>query len=325
MARLVVSQNERLMLHLLELDKYRDDAEVPMGVSQEGIAQKLQVQVHSASRALASLQVDGLVSDRLAHVRGAPKRRRAYFLTDKGRRAAQALKSDLSRRMVVVEHAGRTQELPLEDALRKIASLTGTSPSFTEIVDMARAQDAIRSEDLAGAASGRIASPEFVERSHGRPRVGLFFGRETERRAFIEALSGPEVSAILLLGMPGIGKSTLASKLFDELAGKWSMFWYSFREWDTEGSFLNALAEFFSACGRHNLASALRRGAGHSELFAPIVNDLQGLGALLFLDDVQKPARELAPLPMLTEESRASRSAKFVLISRSVPTFFSRT
>src|SRR4030042_1455120 len=98
MARLVISQNERILLHLAEFDRYRDEAEVPMGVSQEGISERLQTQVHNASRALASLQAEGLVFDRLSHVRGAPKRRRAYFLTEKGRQAAQTIRADVGRR-----------------------------------------------------------------------------------------------------------------------------------------------------------------------------------------------------------------------------------
>src|SRR4030065_1494250 len=103
MPRLVIPQNERLLLRLADLDRFRDDAEVPMAASQEGIAQRLQIQVHNASRALASLQVEGLVTDRLAHVRGAPRRRRAYFLTEKGRQAAQALLAGVKKRAVGLE------------------------------------------------------------------------------------------------------------------------------------------------------------------------------------------------------------------------------
>src|SRR4030042_1195293 len=110
MARLVVSQNERLLLHRADLDRFRDDTEVPMAASQEGIAQRLQIQVHNASRALASLQVEELVADRLAHVRGAPRRRRAYFLTEKGRQAAAAIKADISKRKVALELEGRVTE-----------------------------------------------------------------------------------------------------------------------------------------------------------------------------------------------------------------------
>ena len=84
MPRPVVSQNERLLLHLLELDDHREEREVPRGASQEGIASRLGTQVHNASRALSVLESEGLVMDRLAHIRGAPKRRRAYFLTEKG-------------------------------------------------------------------------------------------------------------------------------------------------------------------------------------------------------------------------------------------------
>ena len=52
MPRLVVSQNERIMLHLFELDKFREESDVPMGASQEGIAEKLGTQVFNASRGL---------------------------------------------------------------------------------------------------------------------------------------------------------------------------------------------------------------------------------------------------------------------------------
>ncbi len=325
MARLVISQNERLLLHLADLDRFRDDAEVPMAASQEGIAQRLQIQVHNASRALASLQVEGLVADRLAHVRGAPRRRRAYFLTEKGRQAAQAIRADVTKRSVVLEHDGKVQEIPFEEAVRRASSAVGITSSFTEMIDIARANDVITLESMKKPRDAPISSV-FIVRAHGKPKVDSFFGREAERGIVSDALAGKDTRAILIWGMPGIGKSTLASKVFDESSGKRSMFWYSFRDWDTEASFESALIDFLTACGRHSVASASKRGGPVTELFVPLVNDLSGVELVLFLDDVQKPMKQsMAIFQVLLEATRTAKTSRLFLMSRSIPSYFSKT
>ena len=314
-----------MLLHLWEMDKYRDEPEVPLAASQEGIAQVLQVQVHNASRALSSLQAEGLVSDRLTHVRGAPRRRRAYSLTDKGRSAAQAIRSDVMKRAVALESDGKVQEMTVEDALRKISSLVGITPSLTAFVDVARVNDLVVADSFAAIQAQKPAQ-EFPIAQQGRPKVEAFFGREKELKSITDALSDPKVSAALLWGMPGIGKSTLASRVFDEMAGKRPMFWFSFREWDTETSFLTALAAFLSSSGKTGTESALRRGAHAGDVFLPISNDLAGGNAALFLDDVQKGERLASTvLTMLLEAAKVSESTKIVMIARSVPSFFSKT
>ncbi|HEX7392941.1 MAG TPA: tetratricopeptide repeat protein [Thermoplasmata archaeon] len=325
MARLAMSQNERLLLHLWEMDKYRDEPEVPLAASQEGIAQVLQVQVHNASRALSSLQAEGLVSDRLTHVRGAPRRRRAYSLTDKGRSAAQAIKSDVMKRAVALESDGKVQEMTVEDALRKISSLVGITPSLTAFVDVARVNDLVVADSFAALQAQKPAQ-EFPIAQQGRPKVEAFFGREKELKSMTDALADSSVSAVLLWGMPGIGKSTLASRAFDEMAGKRPLFWFSFREWDTETSFLIALAAFLSSNGRNGTESALRRGSHAGDMFLPLSSDLSSGNIALFLDDVQKGERLASTvLSMLLEAAKASQSAKVVMIARSVPSFFSKT
>ncbi len=322
MARLVVSLNERLILHLLELEKYRDEADVPMGASQEGIAQRLGVQVHSVSRALASLQKEGLVEDRLAHIRGAPKRRRAYFLTEKGMKSAQTVKSDISKRPVSLEHDGKAVEVQLEEAVRRIGSTAGVNLSFLDAVDASASADMLRTSDFQ-----RPQKPvpvcEFVQRSHGRPKVEQFFGREIELRTVTEALSGYDTSAILIWGMPGIGKTTLASLAYERLSGKRALFWYTFREWDTDTSFLASLASFLSEAGLEDTRSALDSRTVPADLFMPLLSDLAGHPVVLFLDDVQKPS--LPILPVLFDAVKLSKSSKLVLVSRSVPEYFSRT
>jgi len=309
------------MLHLLEMQKYRDEADVPMGASQEGIAQRLGVQVHSVSRALASLQQEGLVSDRLAHVRGAPKRRRAYFLTEAGMKAAQAVKADISTKPVVLEHDGVSVELPFDEAARRVGA-AGVNLSFLDAVDASATTEVLRISDFQRA---QKPSPvcEFVQRAHGRPKVDQFFGREIELKTVMEALSRDDESAVLIWGMPGIGKSTLASLAFERLSGKRALFWYSFREWDTDSSFLATLASFLSEAGLENTKAALVKKGVAADMFMPLLSDLAGHPVALFLDDIQKPS--LAILPVLFDAVRMSRTSKVVLMSRSVPDYFSRT
>ncbi len=326
MARLVVSQNELIILHLLEQDRFRDEPDVPMGVSQEGIAVKLGTQVFSTSRALTSLESDGLVMDRLAHVRGAPKRRRAYFLTEKGKSAASRMKSDIAKRKVVIEHAGKTQELTVEDAVRRLTSLLGRTVEFSEVVERAREFDVMLSSSLAEPAESAQPQKEPVVREHGRPKVLSFFGRERESESLREAIARKEPAVVLIWGMPGIGKSTLASKTFESLAHARPLFWHTFREWEPDASFLGSFSEFLSANGRTSTAHAVKRGVGVMGLFGPLSADLSNSEFVIFLDDLQKPPEEMVQLiTVLFESVRSSGSAKLVLVSRSVPEFFSKT
>ncbi len=322
MARLVVSLNERLMLHLLEMERYRDEADVPLGASQEGMAQRLGVQVHNISRAMSSLQEEGIVSDRLAHIRGAPKRRRAYFLTEKGTRAAQAIRADISKRPLTLEQDGKAAEITLGEAVRRISAATGSTPAFLDVADASASSEVLSVSEFKKTRAAPSAC-EYVQRARGRPAVEQFVGREKELKTLLDALSGDSISAMLIWGMPGIGKSTLASLAFDKISGKRPLFWYSFLDWDTDASFLVALGDFLSAQGLRNTAGAIAGSSRPADMFMPLLSDLAGHQAILFLDDVQKPS--ISVLPVLVDAVKMSRSAKIVLVSRSVPDSFSPT
>lgn len=325
MPRPAVSQNERLLLHLLEMDAHRDEPEVPLGACQEGIANRLGTQVHNASRALSVLESEGLVMDRLAHVRGAPKRRRAYFLTDRGHKAAGKVREDLLRSKVVFEERGRAEEVPLAEVLKRLRALAGPSVNFLDLVDMARGTDVLRSEEVARRAAPSASAERFAEVASGRPKVAAFFGREGERRAVAEHIEG-DTSVMLIWGIPGIGKTSLASKVFEELSGRKHLFWYSFHSWDTEEHFLSVLSRFLGSANRSSTAEMWGRGAVAGDLFAPLVSDLTALDAVLFIDDVQKASGRLATaVAVLLEAVRASGKCKAVLMSRELPPFFSKT
>ena len=317
MARLVVSQNERLMLHLLDMDKFRDMAQVPLGASQEGIAKALGTQVHNASRALSALESEGLVSDRLAHVRGAPRRRRAYFLTEKGHQVADSTRERLEKTKVEYEEDGDSRTLTLGEALRKVAVTSRAVPSLLEAVDLARSEGVISTDRFGGQTEEASERPSALRDAHGRPKVERFFGREKELEALSGALSEAGVSVIHVYGMPGIGKSTLMSKVFDSLPEDTSLFWYTFRDWDTERSFVESLAKFLSRLGVKRFSRAVGSGASMADLYSPLTEDMKSVDSVIFLDDVHKVADEFELLlSMLIDAARLSGRSKIVLISR---------
>ena len=317
MVRLVVSQGERLLLHLLELDRYRDMAQVPMGMCQEGIAKALRTKVHNVSRALSSLEEDGLVTDRLAHVQGAHRRRRAFALTERGREVAESVRERAGRSTAKWLENGQTKEMTIDEILRKASVSSGRKLSVLEIVDSARRGEALAPSLITRASDERAIGPVIREESHGRPNVGRFFGRVQELSSLTAALSSDEVSIIHVYGMPGIGKSTLLSRIYDGLSGRRSAFWYTFHEWDSEQSFMQTLADFVSGLGGRRISRALSAGTPIADMHPQLVSDLKAVDAVLFLDDVHKIADRMELLlTMLLDAVRASRSVKLVLITR---------
>lgn len=306
-----------MLLHLLDMDKYREMAQVPLGASQEGIALALGTQVHNASRALSALEAEGLVSDRLAHVRGAPRRRRAYFLTEKGRQAADSTRERVERSDAKFREDGVTKQLPLGEIARRLSISSRRVPSLLELADKARTSETIAKSDFEPADEDTAERPSAVKEAHGRPNVDRFFGRDRELESLMKALSEGGPSTIHVYGMPGIGKSTLLSRAFDDLSDERSLFWYTFRDWDTERSFMEALARFLSRLGARKLSRALKAGSSTADLYTPLTADLKSAGVVMFLDDAHKVAERMElMMAMLIDASRLSGGSKVVLISR---------
>ncbi len=76
---------ERIVLYLSNYSKFQDDYDVPLDVTQDGIASALRISRAHAAIELKKLKEREEVKERLAHVKGGKARRKVYFLTIKGR------------------------------------------------------------------------------------------------------------------------------------------------------------------------------------------------------------------------------------------------
>lgn len=83
---------ERIVLHLSQYSRFQDEYDVPMEVSQDGIASAIRISRAHAAIELKKLKETSEVIERLAHVRKGKTKRKVYFLTPKGEERAQKIR-----------------------------------------------------------------------------------------------------------------------------------------------------------------------------------------------------------------------------------------
>jgi tetratricopeptide (TPR) repeat protein/DNA-binding transcriptional ArsR family regulator len=117
--------------------------------------------------------------------------------------------------------------------------------------------------------------------SSGIPEINFdFIGRE---KYVEQILSSRE--PLLIFGLPGIGKTTLAS-ICASKKDKTSVFWHTFNQHDTIQFLLLRVASFLSSNGRKRLSSVLK---GSFETFDDVISaavtELQSINSFLVFDD----------------------------------------
>ncbi|MBP7087483.1 MAG: hypothetical protein KBA58_05430 [Methanomassiliicoccales archaeon] len=97
-----ITVGERIVLHLAQYSKHLNDFDAPFEVSQDGIGEALRISRAHAAIELKKLKEAGTVSERIAHIRAGPVKRKVYFLTEAGETKARNLKDFASRQGIEI-------------------------------------------------------------------------------------------------------------------------------------------------------------------------------------------------------------------------------
>lgn len=100
--RFRATANERILIHLLDYIREREEVEYPHEITQAGIAEILGTRRSHVSLALSSLKEKGYVEDKLGRVEDEIRRRKVYFLSHKGINHAKELRDNFLRKEIVV-------------------------------------------------------------------------------------------------------------------------------------------------------------------------------------------------------------------------------
>jgi tetratricopeptide (TPR) repeat protein len=304
---------DRIVLHLMDYQNFSDKYEVPNQVTQRGIGESIDIAWSNVPRAMKKLVTDQVVEEKSARIKGDKRKKKAYFLTHKGYSQALTLREDLSGRTIVLVDGDASREVQVGNLPKE----TGLSFSFLSFAMRITGDGKL---DVARAKATGATPAGVVELVEGAPVVRSFVGRDSE----LSQVTGPlgQGQTVVIWGVAGVGKSTLAVKAMEGLRGKRSVFYMRIRSWHNLNSVLTPLSKFLGKLRRTKLLLYMssRKQYEVGDLPPILREDFDNIDAVLFFDDIQDAPQEVQQfLRLVIETSPDFPGLAAVLVSRPLP------
>ncbi len=312
-----MTQEEKILFYLYERRGLAERYVVPEDVTQAGLSELLGVKQSHISRALTDLKRRGLVYERTSHIVGTKRRKKAYFLTERGEEEVRSLREDLLGRYITVRDGnGKYREWTVGRFLREINDRGALS--FFEMI-----HDHIQEEG--GHLVGVVKTRQQTEKSTDIPPIGRFYGRKKELARIEEALHAEKIKLITVISLPGQGKTTLVSRSLRGITDR-HIFWYNIYPWTGLNTLLASLISFIEERGLR----LPKEGAWgevvvkEQKVTERILEALARLNAIVVLDNFHSAEERIVEwvrilFSMIVEKNSAM---KVILISRWRPSVY---
>jgi ATP/maltotriose-dependent transcriptional regulator MalT len=313
-----LTAHEKIILHLLENRRYEDKFEVPHSLTQDGIAKAISTRRSYVSQATRELMGRRIVVEKLWHIKGEARRRKAYFLTMEGRAQAEKLRDDIYEMMVVLKGGEKDKEVKIGD----INSELNIKLNLLDTIDHI-SEEGIFILGIKGA-SKSLKRIDYWERF---PSPKHFYGRERELEEIDKWLQSQEMRILAVSGIAGIGKTTLIAKVVGSEKEKRRVFWYRFHDWSTLRNLLTHLSDFLNQEGVETLKLYIEANKviNIGDVQALLWSKLGDVKALLVFDDFHRANRQILQLfEATTEVLHDLKGIKIMLSGREIPRFYDR-
>jgi len=277
---------EKISLVLLDNLRYVDDFEVPPAVTQEGLAVRTNTARPNIARSLKKMEEKGAVFCRLAHIRGHRRRKKAYFMEPGAVTRAEKLKERLGG--LKVKYGGK------EEKLMGVSGRTGTSvlELYLTLNEELEVGEGIgrKTEDAIG--------PVLKQPGRTSDTKRPFIGRDDELRGLGEWGKDKNCPVMVVHGLAGMGKTTLAAEFIGSYVGGRKA-WFGFVEGGEIGGELHHLVLVLRSSkvpcpNLERVASGDIRSAGPMDISTSLVLDLSSeRGTLLVLDDLHLASEQM--------------------------------
>ncbi len=317
----LLTVRERVILHLLAYQRYLQDSDAPAAITQEGIADAVEVGRNNVSKIVNTMHDEGIIEVQTKHVKGFASVKKVYFLTPSGYQDALNLKVEIERtRINIIDFDGKVHE----DEMGKLSLYLPKRYAFLDLaLGVSRG-----SFDCSSFHEGKVKEERrFVDYTDRKPTVRTFYGRQKELQELNEFLESNTARIMVVCGIPGIGKTTLLAKFVQDIREQRHVYWYRVHEWVNLKILLTPIAEFLSQLGKKGLERYLSRTEGPSvgEVCAILEMDLRELPTVFIIDDVQKGDRTVQEfLAAMVSVLESINHVTLICTSREIPSFYSR-
>ncbi|MEM3512718.1 MAG: ATP-binding protein [Thermoplasmata archaeon] len=306
-----LTYSERVLLYLLEYERFRERHTFPFGVTQKGIAEGIDILPAHVPRTVKKLIGDGLVEEKFGRVEGIPRKVRVYFLTSDGVTRANALKKEIFSIKVPALEGDEVVEKTIEEILKDARNFFSAikSISSVEIVDASKISE-----------QPEPKLKRYVELWYSVPDVREFYNREEELAIIESVLNSSKPRFISITGPWGAGKSLLAYRGLERVKKNSNILWYTLRKNDTGWHLLSGLAKFLAEMGKKTLEDMLRESkeVDLEEFLRVFSIELEHSRSVVVIDDYQHANDEIVDiLSGMIRGIKSGSRIKLVLTMRS--------
>jgi DNA-binding MarR family transcriptional regulator len=292
--------------------------EAPQAVTQKGIADAIDIRVTHVPRSVRKLDDEGLIYESVMHINGMDKRRKAYFLTEKGMFSANEIKRNLEGRKVPYKDLeGNVKNVTLSE----IGDLTGLKLDVLDLIKLVDKEGILSQRSMDLLSEHAISDSEGAERKtfdfpHKVPITSDFIGRKKEMDTLRNWFEDDNIVLVSISGKQGMGKSALLSKLLTQYKEDMNIFWFTYGKGDEFQEMRDFLADFFSRQDRGELKTIIKgKGNGIGEIIKGLMTSIAGTDSTLVFDSFEKADSQSKKLiSLLSQDLKSFTGSKIFLL-----------
>jgi tetratricopeptide (TPR) repeat protein len=356
----LTSDEWRVVLYLSHFSRFIDDPESPPQVTAGGIVQTTGLKRSRVDEVIKGLGRESYVRSWSNHVKGEPAKRKVHFLTREGENLASFITDAIRGTQISVKDeevdriigssksSGWGEEpscvLDSKDIVSRFEEVKGKK---IPLLSAGKLFDFVPTtfELVMGLEDDRVLSIEAVKQAHSkaiamRPvkewidfaghvhKCLHFHGRERELALAEEFLESVTHQVLVIKGIDGIGKTSLASAIVAMVRGSRHLFWYDHHEHTTLKHLLNSLAMFLGKLRvptlRNYLSSEDRPDV--KEIMHILEASLYDTSVMMVFEDVHK-VKDDTILKLFGELKSAvggMMGTKVIMTGRTIPPFYDK-
>jgi hypothetical protein len=326
--KIKLTVNERILLHLRRYYGAKKEVEAPQAVTQKGIADAIDIRVTHVPRSVKKLDEEGMIYESVMHIKGLDKRRKAYFLTEKGMFYANEIKRNIEeRRVPYKDENGKVNDVKIEN----LDEITGIRVDILDLIRLIDREGVLCQSSLEllvdktkiTEAEKETKLPDYMHKLQSPQK---FVGRKKEIDELLNWIKDEEIILISIHGKSGIGKTSLLGKVISKLKPKNNVFYYDFKRGEGSDEMLENLSEFFTRLNRPQLKSVLKnKKKGQKDIINSITSAVADTNTILLLDSLDEADSQSKRLfSNLSRDLEPLAKSKIITLHRSSITYYSK-